>query len=118
MEPPTPADIIKNSLSSPNANNIHDNNTNDITMVTSGKNDDNSISPSSSNDSKNELRHRHQEKKDRLTAQVREMKRRQKQTEDWQKLKRSLFKPVTIGIGTVIIGGGVVAICSYLYSRG
>lgn len=64
------------------------------------------------------LRQRHQEKKERLAAQVREMKRRQKQSEEWQKLKRSLFKPVTVGIGTAILGGGVIALCGYLYMRG
>lgn len=70
------------------------------------------------NSRKNELRQRHQEKKDRLAKQVREMKRRQQQTENWQNFKRSIFKPVTLGIGTVIIGGGVIAVCGYLYLRG
>ncbi|XP_015127199.1 tyrosine-protein phosphatase non-receptor type 1 isoform X3 [Diachasma alloeum] len=46
----------------------------------------------------NELRHRNQEKRERLATQVRDMKRRQKETEDWQNFKRSLFNPVTIGI--------------------
>lgn len=67
---------------------------------------------------KNGVRQRHQDKKDKLAAQVRDMKRRQKETENWQELKRSLFKPVTIGIGTIIIGGGVVALCSYFYYKG
>lgn len=67
---------------------------------------------------KNEVRHRNKEKKERLAAQVREMKRRQKETEEWQKLKRSLFKPLTIGIGAAIVGGGIIAICGYLYMRG
>lgn len=66
---------------------------------------------------KGELRRRTREKKERLAAQVREMKRRQKETEDWQKLKRSLYKPLTIGIG-IGIGGGIIALCGYyLYMR-
>ncbi|XP_029665553.1 tyrosine-protein phosphatase non-receptor type 1 isoform X2 [Formica exsecta] len=45
-------------------------------------------SPSKS-DAKGEVRRRNREKNERLAAQVREMKRRQKETEEWQKLKRS-----------------------------
>ncbi|XP_015607014.1 tyrosine-protein phosphatase non-receptor type 2 isoform X2 [Cephus cinctus] len=83
-----------------------------------GENSFKTISPPSSPDTKNELRQRNLERKERLAAQVREMKRRQKQTEEWQKLKRSLFKPLSIGIGAAIVGGGVIALCSYLYMRG
>lgn len=67
---------------------------------------------------KNELRRRRMEKKERLDAQVREMKRRQKESEDWQKLKRSLFSPLSLGLGAAIVGGGVLAIYGYLYLRG
>lgn len=62
------------------------------------------------------MRRRNREKNERLAAQVREMKRRQKETEEWQKLKRSLFTPLTIGIG-IGIGGGIVALYYYLYMR-
>ncbi|XP_070156159.1 tyrosine-protein phosphatase non-receptor type 1-like isoform X2 [Polyergus mexicanus] len=72
-------------------------------------------SPSKS-DAKGEVRRRNREKNERLAAQVREMKRRQKETEEWQKLKRSLFTPLTIGIG-IGIGGGIVALYYYLYMR-
>ncbi|XP_072753457.1 tyrosine-protein phosphatase non-receptor type 2-like isoform X2 [Anoplolepis gracilipes] len=48
-----------------------------------------SNSPPSNSDAKGELRRRNREKNERLAAQVREMKRRQKETEEWQKLKRS-----------------------------
>lgn len=65
---------------------------------------------------KGEVRRRNREKNERLAAQVREMKRRQKETEEWQKLKRSLFTPLTIGIG-IGIGGGIVALYYYLYMR-
>jgi tyrosine-protein phosphatase non-receptor type 1 len=55
------------------------------------------------------------EKKDRMDAQVREMKRRQKESEDWQKLKRSLFSPLSLGLGAAIVGGSVLA---YFNMRG
>ena len=58
------------------------------------------------------------EKKEKLAAQVREMKRRQKQTEEWQKLKRSLFSPLSLGIGAAIVGGSVLAFYGYFYIRG
>jgi tyrosine-protein phosphatase non-receptor type 1 len=64
---------------------------------------------------KNELRRRRLEKKDRMDAQVREMKRRQKESEDWQKLKRSLFSPLSLGLGAAIVGGSVLA---YFNMRG
>ncbi|XP_050463273.1 tyrosine-protein phosphatase non-receptor type 1 isoform X1 [Cataglyphis hispanica] len=52
-------------------------------------------SPSKS-DTKGEVRRRNREKNERLAAQVREMKRRQKETEEWQKLKRSKKTKVRI----------------------
>ncbi|XP_078040684.1 tyrosine-protein phosphatase non-receptor type 2-like isoform X2 [Augochlora pura] len=83
-----------------------------------GENSLQTSSPPSSPDMKSEIRLRHKEKKERLAAYVREIKRRQKETEEWQKLKRSLFKPLSIGIGAAIVGGGILAICGYLYMRG
>ncbi|KAG9434581.1 tyrosine-protein phosphatase non-receptor type 61F [Apis mellifera carnica] len=103
-------------------NNVHEQNSDGVVVpndnTSDGENSIQTISPPSSPDMKNEIRHRNKEKKERLAAQVREMKRRQKETEEWQKLKRSLFKPLTIGIGAAIVGGGIIAICGYLYMRG
>ncbi|KAG6800427.1 tyrosine-protein phosphatase non-receptor type 61F [Apis mellifera caucasica] len=103
-------------------NNVHEQNSDGVVVpndnASDGENSIQTISPPSSPDMKNEIRHRNKEKKERLAAQVREMKRRQKETEEWQKLKRSLFKPLTIGIGAAIVGGGIIAICGYLYMRG
>ncbi|CAL7935819.1 unnamed protein product [Xylocopa violacea] len=103
-------------------NNLHEQNSDGVLVpndnVSDGENSLQTISPPSSPDVKNEVRHRNKEKKERLAAQVREMKRRQKETEEWQKLKRSLFKPLSIGIGAAIVGGGILAICGYLYMRG
>lgn len=103
-------------------NNVHEQNSDSVVVpndnASDGENSIQTISPPSSPDMKNEVRHRNKEKKERLAAQVREMKRRQKETEEWQKLKRSLFKPLTIGIGAAIVGGGIIAICGYLYMRG
>ncbi|XP_043286116.1 tyrosine-protein phosphatase non-receptor type 2 isoform X2 [Venturia canescens] len=117
---PTTSPPPSNSRSIPN--NLHEQGDDSVAVPSESSGDgDNSfqtISPPSSPDAKNELRRRHQEKKERLAAQVRDMKRRQQQSEEWQKLKRSLFKPVTIGIGTAILGGGVIALCGYLYMRG
>lgn len=121
MEPPTSTDLIKNTLTI--TNNTHDNNSHDMIIFDNSKSEDNNSYLNSNSESspgdKSEIRHRHQhEKKERIAAQVREMKRRQKQSEDWKKFKRSLFMPVTIGIGTVLIGGGMIAIYGYFYSRG
>ncbi|XP_071875153.1 tyrosine-protein phosphatase non-receptor type 2-like isoform X2 [Bombus fervidus] len=103
-------------------NNLHEQNSDGVVVpndnTSDGENSSKTISPPSSPDTKNEVRHRNKEKKERLAAQVREMKRRQKETEEWQKLKRSLFKPLTIGIGAAIVGGGIIAICGYWYMRG
>ncbi|XP_012286933.1 tyrosine-protein phosphatase non-receptor type 2 isoform X2 [Orussus abietinus] len=104
------------------ANNIHEENSDNVAVPeetnSDGERSYQATSYSSNTNSKNELRKRIQEKKDRLAAQVREMKRRQKETEEWQKLKRSLFTPLTIGIGAAVVGGGVLALCGYLYLRG
>ncbi|XP_012254209.2 tyrosine-protein phosphatase non-receptor type 2 isoform X2 [Athalia rosae] len=124
-EPPT---YTEPSTSPPPANftsvenNLHDQNNDNVALPEEPQSDlDNcfkATSPSSNPDTKNQLRQRNLEKKERLAAQVREMKRRQKQTEEWQQLKRSLFKPLSIGIGAAIVGGGVIAFCGYLYLRG
>ena len=61
-----------------------------------------------------ELRHRKRmENREKLEAQVRDMKRRQQANEQWTQLKRSLYKPLFIA-GTVILGGGLIA---YLYFK-
>ncbi|XP_046468952.1 tyrosine-protein phosphatase non-receptor type 2 isoform X3 [Neodiprion pinetum] len=104
------------------ANNLHDQNSDNVALPgelhNDGENSFKASSPPSSPDTKNELRQRNLAKKEKLAAQVREMKRRQKETEEWQQLKRSLFKPLSIGIGAAIVGGGVIAFCGYLYLRG
>ncbi|XP_074101697.1 tyrosine-protein phosphatase non-receptor type 1 isoform X2 [Cotesia typhae] len=97
MEPPILIDNI-NKITT-NSNNVHENNVD----AASEEDSENSLFKDTSlhndtSDTKNELRQRHQEKKDRLAKQVREMKRRQQQTENWQNFKRSIFKPVTLGI--------------------
>jgi tyrosine-protein phosphatase non-receptor type 1 len=61
-----------------------------------------------------ELRHRKRmEQREKLEAQVRDMKRRQQANEQWTQLKRSLYKPLFIA-GTIVLGGGLVA---YLYFK-
>jgi tyrosine-protein phosphatase non-receptor type 1 len=61
-----------------------------------------------------ELRHRKRmEQREKLEAQVRDMKRRQQANEQWTQLKRSLYKPLFIA-GTLVLGGGLVA---YLYFK-
>ncbi|KAG7189823.1 hypothetical protein KM043_017483 [Ampulex compressa] len=74
-------------------NNLHEQNSDSATLpndsTSDGENTFQTSSPPSSPDTKSEVRQRNKEKKDRLAAQVREMKRRQKETEEWQKLKRS-----------------------------
>ncbi|XP_008556154.1 tyrosine-protein phosphatase non-receptor type 1 isoform X1 [Microplitis demolitor] len=98
MEPPILIDNI-NKLPTTNSNNVHENNVDAVEEEDSENALLRDSSPrSDTSDTKNELRQRHQEKKDRLAKQVREMKRRQQQTENWQKFKRSIFKPVTLGI--------------------
>ncbi|KAF7988645.1 hypothetical protein HCN44_001218 [Aphidius gifuensis] len=105
MEPPTL-----------NRNNHNDNNIESVNgTIDNSKNSLTTTSSPSSPDSQNGIRRRNPEK---LKKQVQDIKRKLKEAEDWQELKRSLFKPVTIGIGTMIIGGGVIALCSYLYLRG
>ncbi|XP_031781216.1 tyrosine-protein phosphatase non-receptor type 1 isoform X1 [Nasonia vitripennis] len=112
-----PGGINSNSIGV--ANHVNEQNANASSQSTSdGENSFQTNSPPSSPDSKNELRRRRMEKKERLDAQVREMKRRQKESEDWQKLKRSLFSPLSLGLGAAIVGGGVLAIYGYLYLRG
>jgi len=40
------------------------------------------------------------------TKQVQEIKRKQKDVEAWQELKRSLLKPLAVGVGVLLLGGG------------
>ncbi|EZA58596.1 tyrosine-protein phosphatase non-receptor type 2 isoform X1 [Ooceraea biroi] len=122
QEPPTNhADSLASSPSANSiVNNVCDQTADDAATPDEVATDDiensHQINSSSSNsDVKGELRRRNREKNERLAAQVREMKRRQQETEEWQKLKRSLFKPLTIGIG-IGIGAGIV-LCAYLYMR-
>jgi hypothetical protein len=57
------------------------------------------------------------ERKERMTQQVREIKRKQQAAESWQQMKRSILQPLTIGIGVgVILLGGAIAY-SYFTSR-
>ncbi|KAH0946984.1 hypothetical protein HN011_006727 [Eciton burchellii] len=120
QEPPTNHTESSASLANSILNNTHEQIADDIAIPDEIASDDvensHQINVSSSNsDAKGELRRRNREKKERLASQVREMKRRQQETEEWQKLKRSLFKPLTIGIG-IGIGAGIV-LCAYLYMR-
>lgn len=55
-----------------------------------------------------ELRQRHREERRKNTEeQVRDMKRRQQENEQWTQFKRSLFKPVLIG--SLAVGAGLIA---------
>ncbi|XP_014608533.1 PREDICTED: tyrosine-protein phosphatase non-receptor type 2 isoform X3 [Polistes canadensis] len=112
--PPTNSTSITNKIHEQNS----DGAVSSADIVNDSENSFHANSPPSSPDAKSELRQRNLDKKERLAAQVREMKRRQKEVEEWQKLKRSLFKPLTIGIGAAIVGGGVLALVGYLYMRG
>lgn len=57
------------------------------------------------------------DRKERMTQQVREMKRRQQAAESWQQMKRSLLQPLTIGLGVgVLLLGGAIAY-SYFSNR-
>lgn len=67
---------------------------------------------------KNEIRQRNRDKQDKLSAQVRDIKRRQKESEEWQNIKRSLFNPLTLSLGAAVVGGGFLAFLGYLYMRG
>ncbi|XP_043463432.1 tyrosine-protein phosphatase non-receptor type 1 isoform X1 [Leptopilina heterotoma] len=120
-EPPSHLDLISNSPQTNSnylSNNVQENNEDVAQSGESGGENSCQASPPSSPDSKSNLRQRHLEKKERLAAQVREMKRRQKETEDWQKLKRSLFSPLSLSIGAAFVGGSVLAIYAYFYMRG
>nr|CAD7425261.1 unnamed protein product [Timema monikensis] len=64
--------------------------------------DEGSIGATSPSPSEREssLRHRNRaERTKRLEEQVKDIKRKQKAAESWQQWKRSLFQPLTIGIG-------------------
>ncbi|XP_028144768.1 tyrosine-protein phosphatase non-receptor type 61F isoform X1 [Diabrotica virgifera virgifera] len=68
----------------------------------------------SKDNSQSELRQRNrQERKEKLEAQVRDMKRRQQVNEQWTQLKRSLYLPLVIG-GSLLLGGGLIA---YFYFK-
>jgi len=57
------------------------------------------------------------ERKERMTQQVQEIKRKQQAAESWQHLKRSILQHLTIGIGVgVLLLGGAIAY-SYFTSR-
>ncbi|XP_050301110.1 tyrosine-protein phosphatase non-receptor type 2 isoform X2 [Anthonomus grandis grandis] len=69
-------------------------------------------SPSSDDGKSNsaEIRHRRRvERKNQLEKQVRDMKRRQQSTEQWQQLKRSLYVPLLVGGAAILLGGGLAA---------
>ncbi|XP_020294852.1 tyrosine-protein phosphatase non-receptor type 1 isoform X2 [Pseudomyrmex gracilis] len=88
-EPPNHTDVSADLKSTSITNNTYEQNAN----VTTSSNEDAEISlqtnNSNSEDKKSELRQRCRERNNRIAEQVREMKRRQKETEEWQKLKRS-----------------------------
>ncbi|XP_069692540.1 tyrosine-protein phosphatase non-receptor type 2-like isoform X3 [Periplaneta americana] len=86
---------------------------------TPGSSDEGSYqSPPSSPESRDGVaRRRRAERKERVTQQVRDMKRKQQAAESWQQMKRSILQPLTIGIGVgVLLIGGAIAY-SYLSSR-
>ncbi|XP_011163430.1 tyrosine-protein phosphatase non-receptor type 1 isoform X2 [Solenopsis invicta] len=121
-EPPNHVDLSADTnLSTSNTNCVREQNADDGVVLDDTPSDDaeNSVllnnSPSNS-DAKEEVRRRKMEKNERLATQVREMKRRQKEMEEWQNFKRSLFNPLKISLG-IGIGGGIIAICYYLYMR-
>nr|CAD7405988.1 unnamed protein product [Timema poppensis] len=63
-------------------------------------------------DKESSLRQRNRaERTKRLEEQVKDIQRKQKAAESWQQWKRSLFQPLTIGIGVgvILIGGGLWA---------
>lgn len=61
-----------------------------------------------------QVRHRKRvEHKEKIEAQVRDMKRRQQANEQWTQLKRSLYKPLLIA-GSIVLGGGLIA---YFYFK-
>ncbi|CAK9797590.1 Tyrosine-protein phosphatase non-receptor type 1 [Anthophora quadrimaculata] len=109
-EPSVPTETSTTSLqtganSTVITNNLHERNSDGVVVpnenTSDGENSLQTISPPSSPDVKNEVRQRNKEKKERLAAQVREMKRRQKETEEWQKLKRSKSDTTTESSETV-----------------
>ncbi|XP_032682035.1 tyrosine-protein phosphatase non-receptor type 2-like isoform X1 [Odontomachus brunneus] len=91
-----------------------------VPLLAEVNSDDSSEDPSSSLnctiDSVRRRREERAEKNERLATQVRDMKRRQRDCENWQKFKRSLCKPLTIGI-CIGIGGGIILGGYYLYMR-
>ncbi|XP_011163432.1 tyrosine-protein phosphatase non-receptor type 1 isoform X4 [Solenopsis invicta] len=94
-EPPNHVDLSADTnLSTSNTNCVREQNADDGVVLDDTPSDDaeNSVllnnSPSNS-DAKEEVRRRKMEKNERLATQVREMKRRQKEMEEWQNFKRS-----------------------------
>jgi hypothetical protein len=53
-------------------------------------------------------RRKREERRERTTEQVRDIKRKQREAEEWQEMKRSLFQPVNIGVGILILGGSIL----------
>ncbi|XP_026290335.1 tyrosine-protein phosphatase non-receptor type 2 isoform X1 [Frankliniella occidentalis] len=56
------------------------------------------------------------ERKGKMQERLQGMKRKQQQADDWQKLKRSIFQPMNIGLAILVLGGGAL-VYSYYASR-
>lgn len=56
------------------------------------------------------------ERNERMREKLHGMKRKQKQADDWQHLKRSIFQPMNIGLAILVLGGGAL-VYSYYTSR-
>ncbi|XP_018374875.1 PREDICTED: tyrosine-protein phosphatase non-receptor type 1 isoform X1 [Trachymyrmex cornetzi] len=121
-EPPNHVELSDTNLSTSISNYVCEQHADDgVVLDESLSNDaENSIltnnSPSNS-DAKGEVRRRKTEKNERLATQIREMKRRGKEMEERQTVKRSLFKITPLKIGLGFVSGGIIAICCYLYMR-
>lgn len=56
------------------------------------------------------------DRNERMKEKLQGMKRKQKQADDWQQLKRSIFQPMNIGLAILVLGGGAL-VYSYYASR-
>ena len=56
------------------------------------------------------------ERNERMRETLKGMKRKQKQADEWQQLKRSIFQPMNIGLAILVLGGGAL-VYSYYSSR-
>jgi len=66
---------------------------------------------------KNLRERKRSDRKERLSQQVQEIKRKQQAAESWQQLKRSILQHLTVGIGVgVLLLGGAIAY-SYFTSQ-